>query len=211
MYNSILHHLYIVLRVHHPKSCFFSSPFIRLLLSPAFSLPHFSSGNDPAVVCLWGPAQHGTLPSLAHHRYHFRLPLHSQLPGWWSGWRWPDWGTKPQASCFFTQPPLSIGASGGGAWDVHRPASPVNRSDQVTGFSSYSSGPLGFGSYKLMKWFSGVLPDLQFPGNTHPPRIPLHFPELPKFCVPENSISPQKSPAFSCHPQFLTFLFFPCR
>ena len=41
MYISIIHHLYFVLCVHHPKSCLFPSPFILPLPSPTSPCPPF--------------------------------------------------------------------------------------------------------------------------------------------------------------------------
>ena len=38
VYNSIIHYLYIVLRVHHPKSSLLPSPFICHL--PSYTCPH---------------------------------------------------------------------------------------------------------------------------------------------------------------------------
>ena len=50
--NSIVHHLYIVLCVHHPKSSHLSSPFTHPLPSsmPPFPLP---SGNHHTVFCVY--------------------------------------------------------------------------------------------------------------------------------------------------------------
>ena len=50
--NSIVHHLYIVLCVHHPKSSHLSSPFTPPLPSsvPSFPLP---SGNHHTVFCVY--------------------------------------------------------------------------------------------------------------------------------------------------------------
>ena len=52
-YNSIIHHLNIILCGHHPQSCLFSlhlSPLYPRLPPP----PPFPSGNHHAVVCLCG-------------------------------------------------------------------------------------------------------------------------------------------------------------
>ena len=52
MYNSITHHLYFLLWVHHPKSSLLPSPFIPPYpLLPPPTLP-FLSGNHHAVVCV---------------------------------------------------------------------------------------------------------------------------------------------------------------
>ena len=51
-YNSIIHHLYIVLYVHHPKSSLLPSPFIPLY--PLLFLPTpLPSGNHRTVVWVY--------------------------------------------------------------------------------------------------------------------------------------------------------------
>ena len=53
VYNSIIHFLYIVLRVHHPKSNLLPSPFLPPLPSSTSSTP-FPSGNHHTIICAYG-------------------------------------------------------------------------------------------------------------------------------------------------------------
>ena len=49
MHNSVTHHLYTVLYVHHPMSSLLPSPLIPALLSSTFPHP-FPSGNHHTIV-----------------------------------------------------------------------------------------------------------------------------------------------------------------
>ena len=54
VYNSIIHHLYIILYVHHPKSSLLPSPFNSNLFTLfCFPPPPFTSGNHYTVVCVY--------------------------------------------------------------------------------------------------------------------------------------------------------------